>query len=124
MKEYIDPTVENVQMTLDKIKAFAQEKKFTVNGDLRITGELTFPNQSQQKVIRNYLTRLNFKITRSQVNRFLHALKRYTPDFNAKVDLSTKELAIQKAKKEWKEARDKAELLLKKYKDEKGDFFK
>lgn len=124
MKEYINPTVENVQMTLDKIKAFAEEKKFAVNGDLRITGELTFPSQSQQKVLRNYLTRLSLKMTRSQANRFLHALKRYTPGFSAKIELSTKEIAIQKAKKEWKEARDKAEQLLKLYKDTKGDFYK
>lgn len=124
MKEYINPTTENVQMILDKVATYANEKNFTVKGDLKITGELTFPSQSQEKVLRNYLTRLNLKVTRSQANRFLHALKRYTPDFSARVELSEKEVAIQKARKEWKVARDNAEQLLKLYKDTKGDFYK
>jgi hypothetical protein len=124
MKEYINPTTENVQMTLDKIKAFAAEKNFTVKGDLTLTGELTFPSENQKKVLRNYVTRLSLKMTRSQANRFLHALKRYTTNFSARVELSSKELAIQKARKEWKDMRDKAEQLLKAYKEEKGDFYK
>ena len=124
MKEYIDPTTENVQMILDKVAAYASDNKFTIKGELKFDGELTFPSQSQKKVLRNYLTRLSLKMTRSQCNRFLHALKRYGNFEGARVELSTKELAIQKAKNEWKEARDKAEQLLKLYKDEKGDFYK
>lgn len=123
-KEHIEPTKENVQTILDKVAEFAQEKGYTVRGELELKGKLKFPSQNQKKVLRNYLTRLNWKVTRSQVNRFLHALKRFTPAFKASIELSDREIAIQKARKEWKEARDKAEILLKKYKEIKGDFYK
>lgn len=124
MKEYIDTTAENVQMILDKVATYANDKNFDVKGNLTITGELTFSSQSQQKVLRNYLTRLDKKVTRSQANRFLHALKRYTTDFSARIELSERETAIQKAKKEWKIARDKSDQLLAQYKEIKGDFYK
>lgn len=124
IKEYIDPTRENAQMILDKIAAFAEEKKLTVTGELRLNRELEFPSLSQKKVIRNYLTKLNTKMTKSQASRFLHALKRYAPNLDAQVNLSSKEISIQLARKEWKIARDKADQLLKVYKETKGNFYK
>ena len=57
-------------------------------------------------------------------NIFLQKLHKYGGEPRAKVEYSPEEKAIQAARKEWKEAFQKALELRVKYKETKGNFYK
>jgi hypothetical protein len=129
----IEANKANVAKTISAITEFAAKNNFQIKGELKaptnllgITKELAFDSKSQEKVLKRYLTRLSRKLSLRQINLFLHFLykKVYKLDSVPYLDLSEKELKIQKARKEWKAAALKAEELRNIYKVEKGDYYK
>jgi hypothetical protein len=99
----MDP--ESLVVDLDKIRNFSHTCDKHVNARLR---------------------QLNRKQSIRRINTTMHWLFKHILG-EAKypvVKISEKEELIQKKRKEWKEARDKAEELLKEYKKEKGNFYK
>ena len=138
-KPFVEPTKANIEATIEKIKKYAQEKGYQIKGDFKKEGlldkainffgssEVKFDSKSQLKVCRDYLTRIDRKIGMSISNRFLHFLYKKVYKLTEPapyVEYSDKELKIRESRKAWKKAQLQAELLLKAYKDEKGDFFK
>lgn len=124
----IAATKANVELAINNIKNYANEKGFQLIGNFsdRGPGELTFESKNKEKVCRNYLWRLEKKMGMSVANRFLHFLykKAYKLDEAPKVDYSEKELKIKEARKAWKKMQAEAEKLQAAYKTEKGTFFK
>ena len=130
---YVEPTEANVVETISAIAEFAKQNEYQIKGELKMptnmfgmTKSLEFESLSKKKVLRDYLTRLNRKMSLRNANRFLHFLfkKIYKLDEAPKVDLSEKEVKIQAAKKVWKETAKAAELLRLAYVTEKGDYYK
>ena len=133
VKVYVEPTEANVESAIKAISEFAIKNNYQVKGNLKlptnmvgITKSLKFDSTSIKKVLRDYLTRLDRKMSLRNANRFLHFLfkKIYKLDEAPKIELPEKELKIQAAKKVWKEAAKKAEELRLVYKTEKGDYYK
>lgn len=133
ISNHIEPTLENIQATFNKINEYAQGKGYQVKGSwsvptnwLGIDKAPKFQSKSQMKVVRNYLTSLNKEVTMGRANRFLHMLFKhiYKMDTAPRVEYSEKELSIQAARKAWKKADAEAQKLLKTYKETKGDFYK
>jgi hypothetical protein len=133
VKTYVEPTEANVAEAISAIAEFAKQNEYQIKGELKMptnmfgmTKSLEFESLSKKKVLRDYLTRLNRKMSLRNANRFLHFLfkKIYKLDEAPKVDLSEKEVKIQAAKKVWKETAKAAELLRLAYVTEKGDYYK
>ena len=129
----IEATNANIAKAINSIVEFAKEKDYQIKGDLKaptntlgFDKKLSFDSKKKKKVLKSYLTRLDKKLSLKQSNRFLHFLYRkvYKVDSSPCLDLPEKELKIQKARKEWKEAALKAEKLQLIYKTEKGDYYK
>lgn len=132
----LEATSKNVATTIEAIEKFAADKGFQIIGDLKekkqgfLAGifnlNLSFESKSKEKVLRNYLTRLDKKVGMALANKFLHFLykKVYKLETAPKVEYSEKELKIKAARKAWRialEATKQAEIA---YKTEKGDFYK
>lgn len=133
VKTHVEPTEANVAETLNAIAEFAKQNEYQIKGELKMpknmlgmTKSLEFESLSKKKVLRNYLTRLNRKVTLRLSNELLHFLfkKIYKLDEAPKIELSEKELKIQAAKKVWKETAKAAEALRLAYVTEKGDYYK
>jgi len=128
-------TKENVELAINNIKKYAEEKGYQIKGEFKQEGflsslfgssKITFESKSKEKVCRNYLWRLEKKMGMSIANRFLHFLykKTYKLEQAPKVDYSDKEIKIQEARKAWKKLQKESELLMAAYKAEKKDFYK
>ena len=131
----IEATKENVELAINKIKKYAEEKGYQVKGEFKQDGffanllgssKLKFESKSQEKVCKNYLWRLDKKIGMSVSNRFLHFLykKVYKLDKAPCIDYSEKELKIKETRKAWRKIKEEAEKLQAAYKLEKGTFYK
>lgn len=120
-----DATLENVVESVEKIKKFADEKGYSIIGDPAIT-QLAFDSKSQEKVCKNYLWRLDNKMSMAVANRFLHFIFRKVKkaDKAPYVEYSEKELKIRAARKAWRASMIEAERLRMAYKTEKGNFYK
>ncbi len=116
---------QNIESAINKIKQFAADKGYRITGSLE-TGVLRFESRSKEKVLRNYLGRVDRKIGMATANRMLHYLYRkvYGFDTAPRVELSEQEIKIQACRKAWKAAHDAAEKLRVEYKAIKGDFYK
>lgn len=81
---------------------------------------------NQRKKLRNAINRIFNNPTLKNVNYFLHILysRVLKSDQRVKIKKSEQELAIEKARKDWKLYRDEAERLRLAYKELKGDFYK
>lgn len=130
---HVEPTVENIQAAFKKINEYAQGKGYRVLGDLKIPTNLLgmnkspkFESKSQMKVVRNYLTVIEKRVTMGRANRFLHMLFKhiYKQDSYPRVEYSEKELSIQAARKAWRKSLEETEKLRKVYKETKGTFYK
>jgi hypothetical protein len=121
----VQATQQNIDLAIDAIKNFANERGFQVLGDFN-HGELKFSSKNREKVVSRYLWKISTGPSMASANRFLHFLykKIYGFDQAPRVDFSQKELAIKAARKKWKEAARLAEELRVKYREEKGDFYK
>ena len=123
----IAATEENVEIAINNIKKFADEKGYRfLDQTFMVNNSLIFESKSKEKVLKNYLWRLDQKITMAQANKFLHYLFRkvYKVEITPRVEYSEKELKIKSARKAWKKVQAEADLLHKAYRDEKGDFYK
>lgn len=122
---FAEATTENINKTIENIIDYAKQNDYQIKGDFT-HGQLVFSSKSQKKTLRHLMTKLNKKITLRQANWFLGLLYEVIYKFEKApyIEISEKEKSIQAAKTEWKNARDKAELALKKYKETKGDFYK
>lgn len=121
----IAATKANVELAINNIKAYAQEKGYQIKGNFTL-GELKFDSKNKEKVCRNYLWRLDKKMGMSVANRFLHFLfkKALKNDTAPYIDYSEKELKIKEAKRAWNKLKLEAEKLQEAYKLEKGNFYK
>jgi hypothetical protein len=121
----IEATKANVELAINNIKKYAEEKGYQVKGDFT-SGDLKFESKSKEKVCRNYLWRLDKKMGMSVANRFLHFLykKVYKTETAPSIDYSEKELKIKEARKAWRKLKEEAEKLQAAYKLEKGTFYK
>jgi len=130
----IAATKENVEIAINNIKKFAEAKGYQIRGEFKKEGilssifgsNLKFKSWSQQKVLKNYLWRLDKRVTMDQANKFLHFLykKVYDLETAPNVDYSEKELKIKAARKAWKKVQAEADRLHAEYRTEKGDFYK
>lgn len=132
-KQPVQPTKENIEAALVKITEFAKSNGYTVEGEMKLPTNMLgikkapeFKSKSQAKVVQNYLTRLDRKISMSQANRFLHMLFKhiYGLDKAPRIEYSEQELKIKATRKAWKKAQLEADRLLAEYKTTKGDFYK
>lgn len=124
-KTQIQSTNENVDITMNSILNFVKDNNYQIKGDIK-TMTLVFDSKKKKKVLSKYLTSLSTKVTLKQSNRFLHFLfkKIYKLSESPKIILSEKELNIQVARLAWKKSQLETDILLKKYKEEKGDYYK
>lgn len=130
----IAATKENVELAINTIKNYANEKGYQILGEFKKEGllsgvfgsSLKFESKSKEKVLRNYLWRVENKPGMAIANKFLHFLykKVYKLDESPRVEYSEKELKIKAAKKAWKKIQLEADALRLAYKTEKGDFYK
>ena len=127
-KTPIEPTVQNLEMIFSKIAQYADAKGYQMKDKALLLDPKTpnFKSNNQRKLVRNHCTRLNDKITMSHANRFLHLIFKniYGVEKAPRVEYSEKELKIKANKKAWKKLQAEADVALKAYKDEKGDFYK
>ena len=133
VRTVVEPTKENVEAVFASIQKYASEKGYQIKGELKLptnllgmTKAIKFESKSHMKVIRNYVTTLNKGVRMGRANRFLHALFKgvYGLEHAPRIEYSDKELEIRAARKAWKKADTEAQLLLKKYKEIKGTFYK
>lgn len=133
----LEATSKNVAKAIEAIEKFAADKGYQIIGDLKekkqgfLSGifnlNLNFESKSKEKVLSNYLTRLETKkMGMALANKFLHFLykKVYKLDTAPKVEYSEKELKIKAARKAWRIALETAKKAEEAYKVEKGNFYK
>lgn len=131
----LEANTENIQATFEKIKKYADERGYRIDGELKlptnligITKSMSFDSWSQEKVLRNYINRLSKHVTMGNANRFLHFLfkKVYKIDTSdaPSMEYSEQEIKIRQARKAWIKTRTEAEALRVAYRKEKGDFYK
>lgn len=130
----IEATKSNVERAIAQIEQYTKDKGYQIIGEFKKDGflsklfdkNLTFDSKSQEKVLRNYLTRVDKKVGMALANKFLHFLykKVYKMDSAPRVEYSEKELKIKAAQKAWKQSIETMKKLREAYKLEKGDFYK
>lgn len=121
----LDASMQNIEQAIETIKAFASSRGHEISGEFA-TGTLSFESKSKEKVLRNYLTRLQRKPGMAIANRLLHFLykKVYKMDEAPRVVYSEKAVKIQAARDAWKAMAAEVEKLRLAYKLEKGDYYK
>ena len=130
----IEATKTNVEHAISLIEQYAQSKGNQILGEIKKEGflsklfsqNLTFESKPHEKVLRNYLTRLEKKIGMALANKFLHFLykKVYKQDSAPRVEYCEQELKIKAARKAWRIALSEAKRLEIAYKETKGNFYK
>lgn len=132
----LEATKANIDAAITSITNYANSKGYQIIGDFKKEGffanllsfskQPTFESKSQEKVLRNYLSRLDKKIGMALANRFLHFLykKVYKMTEVPRVEYSEKELKIKAAQKAWKQSVKVMKDLHEAYKLEKGNFYK
>lgn len=130
----IEHLVENFNKALEIIQEKAKEKGWRLSwkelSDVKIEEKdllKSLISQNSRKKFRNKINRVLKKGSLKSINSLLnYGFKIISPNTESqwKVKISEKEEAIQKARKNWKEAQVLADQYLKVYKEEKGDFYK
>ena len=130
----LEATKQNVEHCIGLIEQYVQDKGYQIIGHLKkesflsglFTQKLKFDSKSQEKVLRNYLTRLDKGVGMAVANKFLHFLykKVYKMEMAPRIDYSEKELKIKAAQKAWKQSVETMKKLREEYKLEKGNFYK
>jgi hypothetical protein len=130
----VEATKANVELAINKIKEYAQEKGYQVLGDFKedsffakLVGsdKPKFESKNQEKVFRKLLWRMENKISMKNANWFLRLYaKVFKLEKAPRVEYSEKELKIKEARKAWKKMQLEADRLQAVYKTEKGDFYK
>ena len=132
---------------------YIKKNKYQLNSEeafnqlININWDIYFNNSSKnlKKKFNKTIARFRFKKSLRSLNRTFHIIhtrilakreivvydwgsyeKWTNPDFIEKVHLlySKKHITIQDKRKKWKEAQAIADVFLKQYKDEKGDYYK
>ncbi|MDD5648833.1 MAG: hypothetical protein PHF86_00180 [Candidatus Nanoarchaeia archaeon] len=130
----IEHLVENFNKALEIIQEKVKEKGWRLSwkelSDIKIEEKdllKSLISQNSRKKFRNKINRVLKKGSLKSINSLLnYGFKIISPNTESqwKVKISEKEEAIQKARKNWKEAQVLADQYLKVYKEEKGDFYK
>jgi hypothetical protein len=131
----LEATKSNVEHAIGLIEQYAKDKGYQIVGEFKKEGflskllnqKLTFESKGQEKVLRNYLTRLEKKVCMSTANKFLHFLykKVYKSETAApRVEYSEQELKIKAARKAWRITLAESKRLELAYKETKGNFYK
>jgi hypothetical protein len=134
METKINNSVDSVNMSqllndmINKINIFVKDKnyRYLLEGkemnNIQMTDviikEVENESRTYRKKVLNRIIRLDKKMSLRLINLLLHTLDL------GKIKVSEKEEQIRNARKEWLKLRKETEIALKKYKDEKGDFFK
>ena len=122
----------NFQKTVNIINTLVEEKGYrvTVGGhqvqSLEITPDLSkLTSLNSRKNLAKRMYRLQKRKSVRSLNVFFFVAERLgLISHSIKIQVSSKEQAIQKARKDWKVLQAQADAALKVYKDEKGDFYK
>jgi hypothetical protein len=131
--ELLEANSANVEVTFNKIREYANANGYIIMNALKVPTNLIglnkslhFDSKKKKKVLRNYINRLNKRMSHSGANCFLHFLFKtiYKMDTAPSVEFSEKEIKIRSARKAWVKARAEAEKLRALYRTEKGDFYK
>jgi len=128
LKKYIIVTIENIEK-------WAKDNNYRLKGDfnsfkISLMGNEKFItiSKNKRKKINQYIFSLERKITMRNANSFLHfiykTMNNNEPNSSIKIIISEKEEKIQMLRKQWLKMRNESDILLKSYKDEKGDFYK
>lgn len=129
----LEANTTNIESTFKKIQDYADAKGYRIKGNLKqstnmlgITKSLSFDSNRQKKILRNYINRLDKRMSMAHINIFLNFLfkKIYKADSAPSIELSEREVKIQTARKAWKKAFAESEKLRMEYRKEKGDFYK
>ena len=81
--------------------------------------------KSRRKKIAKRLWKVEQKMSRRNINALFLVLRKLgIIEENIKINVSHKEQLIQKKRKAWKKLRNEADIALKSYKKEKGNFYK
>lgn len=114
-----------INNTIDNINKIIKEKNYRVEGKIQHYN-LNYKNLSknEMKKIQKYCFWIDKKPSLRRINTFFGLLTRTFGVDRIKVNISLKEQKIQNARKEWLKARNEADVLLEKYKKEKGNFYK
>lgn len=132
----IEHLVENFNKALEIIQEKAKEKGWRLSwkelSDVKIEEKdllKSLISQNSRKKFRNKINRVLKKGSLKSINSLLNygfkiISSNWAIESQWKVKISEKEEAIQKARKNWKEAQILADQYLKAYKEEKGDFYK
>ena len=115
---------ENLQKAAATIQEFASKKKLVLEGVISTVAPTSYPSRNNQKRFRASLDRVLKSPSMKSANKFLTRLAGYNGSIPAQVVYSQKEKNIISSRVEWKEALRIAKELKKKYKEEKGDFYK
>jgi len=94
--------------------------------DLRVDNSMTELSKTKQKKLNKIIRGLQRRYSIRYMNRFLHFICKHIKKDGISIYINKckKENEIQKKRKAWIKARNEAEVLLKAYKEEKGDFYK
>jgi len=97
--------------------------------DWAITGDLPkepvqFKSQNQRKKFERAVRRACKKGSRRAFNSLLYIISNNNNEKSVKIELGNKEKLIQSKRKTWIELQAKADIALKEYKEEKGNFYK
>lgn len=121
---------DKIANSIKEIEQWASNKGYQVKGSLPLeesSEKLTFHTKTSMKKIQRKMHKVAKKTTLRGVNTYIHYLSKHLYRLDQcpmRVNLSEKELSIQKARKEWVTARDAAQKTLVNYKTLKGDFYK
>ena len=129
----VEATKVNIDKAIDEIKKYANDNGYQIIGDFKKEGFLSnllgsgpkFESKSQEKVCRNYLTRLERKMGMATANKFLHFLykKVYKMETAPRIEYSEKELQIKAARAAWRKSMAETEKLRVAYKEQKKGFY-
>lgn len=117
---------------ITKLKRYIEFMDYQVSGDVdfkeleNLKDRILNLSQNQRKKLRNFLLKAEYRMSLRSINRFLHFLYKNVlqSDKRVRIKPSIKEEEIQMRRKEWVDARNKAEMALFIYKKSKGDFYK
>jgi hypothetical protein len=111
---------------IQQIEDYITINNYKVVGDIKYIDKQNSDqiSKNQMKKIQKYCFWISKKPTLRRINSFLSLLYRTYKIEKVRVNISDKEVAIQKARKDWKKSLAETEKLLAEYKNEKGNFYK
>ena len=81
-------------------------------------------SKNTMKKIQRYCFLIKKRPTLNRINLFFRLMPKLYNNYSTVVNKSLKEKKIQELRRAWLKSKNETEMLLKKYKEEKGDFYK